>query len=346
MPAPALHVKASRRNAALTGLAGVAVISLLAACSGNNADQLNFVGFAVPAEANNEVFAAYTETAGESAEEKTDSYGASGDQSRAVANGQPADFVHFSIEPDVTRLADEGLVAEDWNDNDWNGYITDSVVVLVVREGNPEGIEDWEDLARDDIEIVTPNPGSSGAARWNILGAYLSQIQAGGSEEDAIAFTEDVVDNIVSFPASGRDATTSFLDGTGDVLISYENEAILGLQQGEEYDYIVPDRSLLIQNPGAVTENSGEQAQEFLDFAVSPEGQAIYAGFGFRPIPHVADEVEIGEVEGANDPADPFPEITHLATIDDDLGGWDTVVDEFFDEDGIITQITEQSGLN
>lgn len=339
-------VKTIRWRALVGGIAGAAIVGMTAGCAGGNGQQLDFVGFAVPAEANDEVFNAFTDSDAGNGAAKSDSYGASGDQSRAVANGQPADFVHFSIEPDVTRLADDGLVADDWNNNEWNGYITDSVVVLVVREGNPEGIEDWEDLARDDIEIVTPNPGSSGAARWNILGAYLSQLQAGGTEEEAIAFTEDVVDNIVSFPASGRDATTSFLDGTGDVLISYENEAILGLQQGEEYDYIVPDRSLLIQNPAAVTDASSEQAQEFLDFAVSPEGQSIYAGFGFRPIPHVADQVDVGEVEGANDPSDPFPEITHLATIDDDLGGWDRVVDEFFDEDGIITQITEESGLN
>lgn len=325
--------------------AGCAV-ALLAGCAGGGADELDFVGFAVPAEANDAVFEEFTETDEGEGLTTSDSYGASGDQSRAVANGQPADFVHFSIEPDVTRLVDAGLVAEDWNDNEWNGYISDSVVVLVVREGNPEGIEDWEDLARDDVEIVTPNPGSSGAARWNILGAYLSQLQAGGTEEDAVEFTEEVVENIVSFPASGRDATTSFLDGTGDVLISYENEAILGQQQGEEFDYIVPDRSLLIQNAAAVTDGASEQAQDFLDFAVSPEGQEVYAQYGFRPIPHVADQVELDEVEGANDPQDPFPEIEHLATIDDDLGGWDQVVDDFFDDDGIITEITEESGLN
>ncbi len=334
----------TRRWTSLT--AAGAAAALMTGCAGGGEDQLGFVGFAVPAEANSAVFSAFTETPEGEGLTKSDSYGASGDQSRAVANGQPADFVHFSIEPDVTRLVDEGLVAEDWNDNAWNGYISDSVVVLVVREGNPKDIQDWEDLARDDVEVVTPNPGSSGAARWNILGAYLSQIQAGGSEEEAVGFTEDVVGNIVSFPASGRDATTSFLDGTGDVLISYENEAILGLQQGEEYDYIVPDRSLLIQNAAAVPEGSSEQAEDFLEFAVSPEGQQIYTEFGFRPIPHVADEVELGEIEGANDPSDPFPEIEHLATIDGDLGGWEQVVDDFFDEDGIITRITEESGLN
>lgn len=333
----------SRRWTCLTAAAGAAV--LMTGCIGTG-DQLNFVGFAVPAEANSEVFNAFTQTDADEGLSQAESYGASGDQSRAVGNGQPADFVHFSIEPDVTRLADQGLVAEDWNDNAWDGYVTASVVVLVVREGNPKDITDWEDLAREDVEVVTPNPGSSGAARWNLLGVWLSQIQAGGSEEEAAEFTEDVVENIVAFPSSGRDATTTFLDGSGDVLISYENEAILGLQQGEEYDYIVPDRSLLIQNPAAVTKEAPEEAHEFLDFAVSPAGQEIYADFGFRPIDHVADEVELGKIEGANDPSDPFPEIEHLATIDEDLGGWDQAVDDFFDEDGAITQIIEGSGLN
>lgn len=335
--------RTSRRWAGPLGVGFV--LALMTGCAGGS-DELDFVGFAVPAEANGAVFSEFAEAEAAEGLTTSDSYGASGDQSRAVANGQPADFVHFSIEPDVTRLVDSGLVAEDWNGNEWNGHLSNSVVVLVVRDGNPAGVQGWEDLAREDIEVVTPNPGSSGAARWNILGAYLSQIQAGGTEEDAVDFTEDVVENIVSFPGSGRDATTSFLDGTGDVLISYENEAILGLQQGEEYEYILPERSLLIENAAAVTENAPEQAQGFLGFAVSPEGQAIYAQYGFRPIPHVADQVELGEVEGANDPQDPFPEIEHLATIDDDLGGWEQVVDDFFDEDGIITEITEDSGLS
>lgn len=333
----------TRRWAQAAAVAATAV--LLTGCMGTG-DQLNVVGYGSPAEANSEVFNAFTQTSAGEGLAQAESYGASGDQSRAVGNGQPADFVHFSIEPDVSRLADQGLVAQDWNDNAWDGHVTTSVVVLVVREGNPDDITDWEDLVREDVEVVTPNPGSSGAARWNILAAYLSQIQAGGTEQEADEFTEDVVENIVAFPGSGRDATTSFLDGTGDVLLSYENEAILGLQQGEEYEYIVPDRSLLIQNAAAVTEEAPEQAHEFLDFAVSPAGQEIYADYGFRPIDHVADEVELGEIEGTNDPADPFPEVEQLATIDEDLGGWDQVMDDFFDQDGIITRITEGSGLD
>lgn len=332
----------TRRWAKAAAAAGTAV--LISGCLGTG-DQLTVVGFAVPAEANSEVFNAFTETHAGEGLTQAESYGASGDQSRAVSSGQPADLVHFSIEPDVTRLSDQGLVAQEWKDNASDGIVTTSVVALVVRTGNPKDITDWEDLAREDVEVVTPNPGASGAARWNILGVYLSQIQAGGTEEEAAEFTEDVVENVVAFPGSGRDATTAFLDGSADVLISYENEAILGRQQGEEYDYIVPDRSLLIQNPAAVTEEAPEQAQDFLDFAMSPAGQQVYADFGFRPIAAAADEVDLGEVDGANDPAAPFPEVEQLATIDD-LGGWDRVMEDYFGQDGIITRITEGSGLD
>lgn len=321
--------------------------ALVAGCGGAaSGDELSIVGFAVPAEGNAAVQEAFAETpAGEGVSWLT-SYGASGDQSRAVANGQPADVVHFSVEPDVTRLVDAGLVDQGWNSGPNNGFLTDSVVVLVVREGNPENITDWEDLARDGVEIVTPNPGSSGAARWNILAAWASVLQKGGTEEEAAEFLESVIGNVAAFPGSGRDATTAFLDGTGDVLISYENEAILGKQQGQEFEYIVPDRNLLIENPAAVTTSAPETAQEFLDYALSPEGQAIYAQYGFRPLSHLADQVEIGEVDGATDPTDPFPEVAELYTVDGDFGGWKAVVDKYFDDDGVITQIIQNSGLN
>lgn len=321
--------------------------ALVAGCGASAAEsELSIVGFAVPAEGNAAVQAAFAETPEGEGTSWLTSYGASGDQSRAVANGQDADVVHFSVEPDVTRLVDAGLVDGDWNSGENNGFLTDSVVVLVVREGNPKNITDWEDLAREDVEIVTPNPGSSGAARWNILAAWASVLQKGGTEAEAAEFLEALIGNVAAFPGSGRDATTAFLDGTGDVLISYENEAILGKQQGQEYEYIVPDRSLLIENPAAVTVSAPETAQQFLDFALSAEGQQIYAQYGFRPLATVADQVDTSQIEGVADPADPFPEIAELYTVDGDFGGWKAVVDKYFDEDGIITGIIATSGLN
>lgn len=326
---------------AVSAVLGAALIS---GCAGEPDGQITLVGFAAPAEANNEVFNSFTETPAGQGAQKAESYGASGDQSRSVANGLPADLVHLSISPDLERLVDAGRVAEDWDDNAWGGQLTSSVVVLVVREGNPLGITGWEDLIREDVSIVTPNPGSSGAARWNILGALASQLQDGGTPVQAQAYMEQFIDNVAVFPGSGRDATMAFLDGTGDVLVSYENEAILGVQQGEALDYIVPQTSVLIENVAAVTEDAPAQARQFHDFALSPAGQAIYASFGFRPVEQDGAPIEIEAVRGANDPAEPFPEVQQLATVDEDFGGWDQVMDDYFDEDGLITRLIEDSG--
>jgi sulfate/thiosulfate transport system substrate-binding protein len=213
--------------------------------------------------------------------------------------------------------------------------------VLVVREGNPKGITGWADLARDDVSIVTPNPGSSGSARWNILAAYGSAIAGGGTEQDATDFLGTVIGNVDTFPGSGRGATTAFLGGVGDVLISYENEAILARRQGESFDYIVPDTTLLIENPGAVTIDADPHAQAYRDFVVSADGQAAFASVGFRPL----DGSAVTGVEGANDPTDPFLQPITLLTIGDDFGGWSAANEKFFQEDtGVVTKLLQEAG--
>ena len=335
--------------AALTALTATACTS---AGGSSSKDTLSVVAFSVMETANEGVYEAYQDTdAGEDID-FAPSYGASGDQSRAVVDGKEADYVHFSLETDVTRLVDEGLVAEDWKEaTPTNGIATSSVVVFVVREGNPLGIESWDDLAKPDIEIVTPNPGSSGAARWNILAAWAHIVGNGGSEEEAKQFVSDLLANTPALPASGREATSAFVEGDQDVLLSYENEAILAKQNGEAIDYIVPQDTLLIENPAAVTVDAKDGAQDFLDFVVSPEAQALYAGFGFRPVAGV-EGVELPEVDGANDPADPFPTPAQLYTVDGDFGGWSEAAEKFFadGEDGeplgIIPQLIEDSGAD
>ena len=221
-----------------------------------------------------------------------------------MAEGLAADYVHFSVASDVTRLVDEGLVADTWDDGATKGIVSSSIVVFAVREGNPKNIQDWDDLIKPGVEIVTPNPASSGAARWNALAAYGQVIEGGGTEEEATQYLTDFFANVVSLPSSGRDATTAFLGGTGDVLMAYENEAILAHQNGEEFDYIIPETTMLIENPGAVLIDADPKAQDWLDFVLSKDGQKQFALKGFRP---VIDGVEYGEVEGANDPADPVP---------------------------------------
>ena len=324
----------------------------LAACapgaSGTDADAgetISIVGFAVPEAANKNIAAEFNETEeGEGVSFQT-SYGPSGDQSRAVAAGLEADYVHFSVPTDVTRLVDEGLVAEDWDQGENKGVVSRSVVVFGVRDGNPKDIQTWDDLIKPGVEIVTPNPASSGAARWNALAAYGQVISDGGTEKEATDYVDKFFENVVSLPSSGRDATTAFLGGTGDVLMAYENEAILAAQNGEGFEYVLPDTTLLIENAGAILEDASAPSQAWLDFVLSDEGQTQFALTGFRPI---RDDVDFGgTVEGANDPSNPFPDVPTLLTVDEDFGGWDEVTTKFFDEEnGLIFEAILGAGLS
>jgi sulfate/thiosulfate-binding protein len=314
------------------------LLTLLTACGGAAASspsssELSLVAFSVPKAAYDDLQSSFADTPEGDGVSWKSSYGASGDQARAVVSGLPADYVSFSLASDMTKLTDKDLVAADWNVGPTKGVVSTSVVVLVVRKGNPLGIRGWDDLTKPGVEIVTPNPGSSGSARWNVLAAWSHITANGGSEADAIAYLKSYYANIVSLPSSGREATSAFASGTGDVLISYENEAIAARQSGAEVDYVVPDTSFQIENP----------AQEFLDYVVSDEGQTIFASHGFRP---VRESVATGEVEGANDPANPFPPVKSLVTIAD-LGGWSEVSTRFFDEEsGIVTKIQDTSALS
>lgn len=338
-------LKATKRLAIALSLPALLA---LGACGGasagdDDANTLDIVGFAVPEAANKAIAEEFVKTdAGKGTKFKT-SYGASGDQSRAVESGLDADYVHFSVASDVTRLVDAGLVADTWDDGENLGVVSHSVVVFGVRDGNPEGIETWEDLVKPGVEIVTPNPASSGAARWNALAAYGQVLRSGGTEAEATEYVDKFFANVVSLPGSGRDATTAFLGGTGDVLMAYENEAILAAQNGEGFEYIIPETTLLIENPGAVLEDSGQRAEDWLEFVLSDEGQKQFALTGFRPI---RDDVDFGgTVEGAKDPADPFPAVPQLMTVAEDFGSWDELTDKFFDEEtGLVTEAIAKSG--
>ena len=335
-----VKIKAAVAATLTSALALTACSAASGGPSGSN--QLSLVGFSVLEAANAPVFEEFEGTSeGEGVAFKT-SYGASGDQSRAVEGGLDADVVHFSLEPDMQRLVDAGLVSEDWKDNETKGIATSSVVSFVVREGNPENIQGWDDLVKPGVEIITPNPASSGAAKGNLLAAWAPVTGAGGTDAEAEAFMTKLLQNAIALPPSGREATTAFSEGNGDVLLSYENEAILARQNGEPFDYVVPDDTLLIENPAAVVDGAPESAQSFLDFLTTPEAQADYATSGFRP---VVEGVELPEVEGANDPSDPFPAPETLYTIDEDFGGWSEADAKFFDDaEGIIPKLQAKTG--
>lgn len=327
--------------------------AVLAACgSGSDgsgsSETVNIVGFAVPEAANKAIATEFNKTAaGKDVEFKT-SYGASGDQSRAVEGGLKADYVHFSVGTDVDRLVKAGLVDESWDKGENKGIVSRSIVVLGVRDGNPKNITGWDDLVKPGVEIVTANPASSGAARWNALAAWGHITENGGSEADATAFIGDLFKNVVSLTNSGRDATTAFLGGTGDVLLAYENEAILAAQNGQGFEYVTPDTTILIENPGAVTKAASPVATDWLEFVISHEGQKQFALKGFRPI---RDDVDFGgTVKGAKDESDPFPAVKQLLTLEKNFGGWAGVKDSLFGDGkdgapkGIVTIAIEKSG--
>ena len=302
---------------------------------------LNLVGFSVLKTANKQVIADWNKTSAGTGVAFKQSYGASGDQSRAVLGGQKADLVHLSLEPDVQKLVDAKLVSPSWNQTPTKGIVTQSVVVLVVRKGNPKHIKTWDDLVKPGVKIITPNPSSSGSAKWNILAAYGHVLANGGTEAQARAYLKKLFRNVASLPGSGREATTAFQGGNGDVLLSYENEAILARQSGAAFDYTVPAQDLLIQNPGAVTTKASPQAKKFLAFLTSKTGQTDYANEGFRPL---VSGIKL-DVKGANNPTNPFPTPSKLLTIDKDFGGWSAANTKFFDEKlGIVTKIQAQTG--
>ncbi len=266
----------------------------------------------------------------------SNSFGASGDQSRAVVAGQPASVVHFAQGGDMERLVEEGgLVSKDWANNKYKGIAQNSVVVISVRNGNPEGIKSLDDVLTKDVEVVTPNPFSSGAARWNIMAVYGTLINEGKSPAEALAGVKTLLEKTVAQPGSARDALATFTQGEGDVLLGYENEAIKAIEEGEDIEYVVPPSTIQIETPIAVTTKAPEPAaQDFLDFIWSDEGQEIWAENGYRPVnPKLVDEKQ-------------FPTPADLFTIDQ-FGGWGKVNDEFFDDEtGSVAKIETELGVS
>lgn len=293
------------------------------------------IGYSTPREAYARAIEGFQATEAGAGVQFETSFGPSGDQSRAVAAGLLADYVGFSLSPDMDRLVDAGLVAADWSANAYAGMVTDSVVVFVVRPGNPKGILTWDDLIREDVSVITPNPFTSGGARWNIMAAYGAALKAGKTEEDAVAYLASLFARIVVQDKSARDALQTFIAGQGDVMLAYENEAITAQLAEQPIEYLVPDATLLIENPAAVTLNGDAlvPAKAFLDYLYTVEGQSAFGDLGYRPV--------VPEALAAYS----FPAPAQLFTIAD-LGGWPDVTTRFFDKDnGIIANIERGIGV-
>jgi sulfate transport system substrate-binding protein len=342
-----MPIRASRSLAVLSalGLAGG-----LAACGGSadtntgssgsaaGKTQLNLVAYSTPKKAYDKLTSAFEDTADGKGVSFSTSFGASGSQSRAVASGQPADVVAFSTTPDITRLVKAGVVSSSWDAGPQKGISSDSVVVLVVRKGNPKHITGWDDLVKPGIDVITPNPSTSGSARWNILAAYGSQLKEGKSAAQALAYVDTLLTKHVSVQdTSGSAAMQTFAGGKGDVLLSYESEALSAEKAGTAIEHFVPKQTILIETPIAVTSKSAhaQQAQAFLNWLWSSAGQTLWAKSGYRPV--------VASV--AKKYASKFPTPPQLFTIAS-LGGWTKVTKTFFaPSTGLITKIEQAAGV-
>jgi sulfate/thiosulfate transport system substrate-binding protein len=328
----------SRFRWATTAAALAMVISGAAGCGSAGAGagkiQLSLVSYSTPQAAYEQIIKAYQKTPQGKNITFTKSFGASGDQSRAVEAGLKADIVAFSLEQDMTRLVKPGLVAQDWNAGKYQGMITDSVVVFGTRKGNPKNIKTWDDLIKPGLEVITPNPFTSGGARWNVMAAYGANSAKGTDRDAGVAYLRDLFKNVPVQDESARKSLQTFTSGKGDVILAYENEAIFAQQSKQPLDYIVPDSTILIENPVAVTANSEHpaEAKAFLEYLHTPEAQKIFVDNGYRPV-----------VAGV--PAN-FPTPPGLFTVAD-LGGWPKVNSEFFDpKAGVMAEIERTLGVS
>jgi sulfate transport system substrate-binding protein len=302
--------------------------------SSGGSTKLSLVAYSTPQEAYQALIPAFQKTAAGKGVSFTQSYGPSGDQSRAVAAGLPADIVALSLAPDVDKLVQPGIVASNWANTPTQGFVTNSVVVFTVRKGNPKNIHTWADLVKPGVQVLTPNPFTSGGAKWNLMAAYGAQLKQGRSPAQALGYIKQLLGHVVVQDKSGRDEMQTFTGGKGDVAISYENEAINAQQHGFKVDYVIPDQTILIQNPVAVTKTAKPQAKAFVHWLESPQAQKIYASKGYRPV----DQSVLDSKK--------FPTPKDLFKIDS-VGGWSSVNTKFFDPNaGEITKIEQSLGVS
>jgi sulfate/thiosulfate transport system substrate-binding protein len=308
------------------------------AAGGGSGAKLSLVAYSTPKKAYDALTTAFAQTPAGNGVSFSQSFGASGSQSRAVDSGQPADIVAFSTTPDLTRLVTSKIVSSSWNANPQKGISSNSVVVFVTRKGNPKHIAGWDDLVKPGVDVITPNPSTSGSARWNILAGYGAQLKEGKSPAQALAYVKTLLTKHVSVQDSSASAALhTFGGGKGDVLLDYESDAIAAKKADPNLQYIVPKQTILIETPIAVTTRSSHQAQAkaFVSWQWTPAGQTIWAKRGYRPVRKAV----------LNKYSAQFPTPPQLFNIKF-LGGWTKVKTTFFDPaNGSITQIEKAAGV-
>jgi sulfate/thiosulfate-binding protein len=318
----------------------IALIALLAAFvvpvagAGSTGGSVNLVAYSTPKAAYATIIPAFNGTAAGKDVSFAQSYGPSADQAQAVVNGLPADVVDLSLEPDMQTLVKAGLVSKNWNANKYKGIVTRSVVAFVFRPGNPKHIRSWNDLIKPGVQVLTPNPVTSGGARWNVLAAYGAQLKLGKTPKQAADFLSKLFHHVVVQDKSARDSLNTFLAGKGDVLLTYENEALLAQRSGQPVYFNIPKATIRIDNPLALTTSGAKkpEAQAFAKYLYTPAAQKLFAQSGYRPVLKVA-------TKGYS-----FPVRPQQFTVDY-LGGWAKVQKKFFDPNtGLITKIEKSLG--
>jgi sulfate/thiosulfate transport system substrate-binding protein len=296
--------------------------------------KLTLVAYSTPKEAYGQLITAFQKTKAGNGVSFSQSYDASGEQSRAVAAGLDADVVAFSLEPDITSLVQKKIVPTNWNRDKFKGMVTRSVVVFVVRDGNPKKLKTWNDLLKPGVQVITPNPFTSGGARWNVMAAYGGALRSGKTPKQAVDYLGKLWKHVVAQPTSAREGLQTFLAGRGDVFLAYENEALFAQQKGQPVQFVIPKATILIENPIAVPSTSRHktEANAFLKFLRTPAAQKIFAQNGYRPV------VSSG-ARGFN-----FPTRPQLFTIKY-VGGWAKVEKKFFDpRTGIMVRFQGSNG--
>ena len=299
----------------LAAAATAALVLAAGAAARTTGTSLALVGYSTPKTVMGKIIQAWQQTPAGNGVSFTQSYGASTDQARAVAQGLKADIVFLSTGDDVNLLVDAGLVNQNWDEQAYHGIAADTVVVFAVRPGNPKHIKSWQDLIKPGVQVVTPNPFSSGSAKWNILAAYGAERRLGKTDKQATAYVQQLFQHVVSQDSSGRNATNTFLSGKGDVLITYESEALNSRLNGQDIQYVIPRQTMLIELPIAVLKSSSniDKANQFIQYVKSDPAQSLLAQYGFRPVdPKIAKKY-----------ADKYPSRPGVFRVDDKyIGGW------------------------
>ena len=342
----ALLVGASLAAAACGGTAGAGGEQASGDCETPEQPVLTFAAYSTPREVYGKIISAFQEKWKEEHDDQSvifqESYGGSTTQSQNVVNGFEADVVALSLGPDVDVIKDAGLITHDWEAEADGGMVSSSIAVFDVRPGNPEGLKDWDDLTQEGLEILTPDPASSGGARWNIVGAYGASMRgyAGGEKDDLASAQEllqGIFNNVTVMDKSARDSIKNFEAGNGDVAITYENEILTAQKAGLEDEMVVPPSTIMIENPVAIVDEYvdkhcvREVAEAFVDFLHTPEVKELYTTVGFLRSTDQAEAQKGGEG---------FPPVEDLFTVDD-LGGWDGIEQDVFSAEGIFTKAFE-----